>query len=392
LKALMRIRRIDLYLNRHPFRFAFISLHTQHRQANSVLLRMETDTGVVGWGESTPREYVTGETCESVCSVIEGLFAEPLFSAEIASTAQVMHLLSTLAERKVSARTQMSPSSGGTTAALGAVDLALWDAWGQICGQAAYRFFTAEPLALPPLSLSVPILPLEQIRSLHPLAGKLGISCFKLVLSADVEENVARLALLRQLVGNQATVTADANGKLTVEQIQTMLPALAVFKLAAIEQPAPKADLEGFQRLRSSLALPIALGLKITADESVCTLADARRLIDLRVCDALNLKISKCGGLLATQKIHTLARRHGIGCQLGSHVGETPILAAGGHAAARFLPDLSFMEIGSAFLEPYPALGQQKAPQPETAPGLGLSIDTDAVTAHFGSPVVTLRP
>jgi muconate cycloisomerase len=163
-----------------------------------------------------------------------------------------------------------------------------------------------------------------------------------------------------------------------------MLPSLRAFGLSAIEQPAPSSDVESLRRLRASLDLPI------TVDESICTLADARRLIDLGVCDAFNLKLSKCGGLLATQKIHALASRHGIGCQLGSHVGETPILAAGGLIAAQFLPDLSFMEIGSSFLDPCPALHPPKASSPMTA-GLGLCIETAAVAAHFGPPVLTLR-
>jgi muconate cycloisomerase len=380
----MRIRRIDLYLNRHSFRFAFISLHAHRQQASGLLLRMETDTGVVGWGESTPREYVTGETCEGVCAAIESLIAEPLFAAKLRATVQVTDLLSTLVRLVPPARTP-GASEGSIASAVGAVDLALWDAWGHLHGQPVYAFFTQEPLPRPPLSLSVPILPLEQMRSLHPMAAKMGISHFKLVLSADLDENVARLALLRELVGKRATVTADANGKLTADQVRTMLTAMQPFGLSAIEQPAPKTDLEGLRQLRASI------DLSMTVDESVCTLADARRLIELKLCDAFNLKLSKCGGLQATQKIHALARRHGIRCQLGSHVGETPILAAGGTVASQILPGLRFMEVGSSVLSPCSALYPPKSSSPITS-GLGLDIETAAVAAQFGPPVLTLKP
>jgi L-Ala-D/L-Glu epimerase len=397
----MRIRRIDLYLNRHPFRFAFVSLHVHRRQANGLLLRMETDAGRVGWGESTPRRYVTGETCEGVCEVIESRFAEPLFAANLNSTEQLVDLLSTLSrltspkpartpatlEETFSEETSSieTPPNAGITSALGAIDLALWDIWGQVCDQPASAFFISEPLPPPPPSLSVPILPLERMRSLHPLAVALGISHFKLVLCAELKENVARLALLRELVGERATITADANGKLSPEQVLAMLPSLKAFGLSAIEQPAPLSDLESLRRLRASIGLPL------TIDESVCTLADARQLIDLGVCDAFNLKLSKCGGLLATQRIHALASRHGIGCQLGSHVGETPILEAGGLVAAQMLPGLSFMEIGSSFLDPCSAIHSPKS-SPPLAAGLGLCIESAAVAAHFGPPVLTLRP
>jgi L-Ala-D/L-Glu epimerase len=375
----MRIRQIDLYLNQQPFRFSFVSMHTDRRQADGVLLRMETDDGVVGWGESTPRVYVSGETCESVLALIRTRFAQPLFTVDLGSTRQIMDVLDTL---EAQARL---PSPVPATSALGAVDLALWDVWGQICQTAACMFFASELLPRPALSLSVPIMPLEQMRQLHPLIDDLGVSQFKLVLSAEVEENVARLALLRDLVGPQAIVTADANGKLTSGQVEGMLPALLVFGLAAIEQPAPKSDFEGMRRLRKRIDLPI------TADESVCTLADARHAVELEACDTLNLKLSKCGGLYATRKIHQLVRQHGIACQLGSHVGETAILAAAGAQMARVLPDLCFMEIGSTFLDPSPVLCPPVGTASATRPGLGLSIDTDTAEAHFGPPVMTLR-
>jgi muconate cycloisomerase len=375
----MRIRRIDLYLNHQPFRFGFVSMHIDRRQASGVLVRMQTDSGVVGWGESTPREYVSGETCESVLALIRTRFAQPLFAADLGSTRQIMDFLDLLA-----AQTRVT-SPVPATSALGAVDLALWDAWGQVCHTPALAFFAPDPLPRPALSLSVPILPLEQIRQLHPLTAGLGVSHFKLVLSADVEENVARLALLRDLVGSRAILTADANGKLTPNQVRRMLPAMGPFGLAAIEQPASRADLDGLKRLRREIDLPI------TVDESVCTLAHARHVIKLEACDNINLKLSKCGGLYATRKIHRLARQHGIACQLGSHVGETAILAAAGEIAAQAFPDLRFMEIGSTVLYPSPQLRPPGGPKSAIHTGLGLSIDTDSIDAHLGPPVLTLR-
>lgn len=375
----MRLRQIDLYLNREPFRFAFVSMHGGRRRASGVIVRLETDSGAVGWGESTPRDYVSGETCESVLALIETHFAPLLFASELETSEQVMGLLDLL-EAQVGA-----PSKLAGPSALGAVDLALWDAWGQVCNAAAYTFFAPAPLPRPPLSLSVPILPPKQIRQLHPFVEGLGVSQFKVVLSGDVEENVARLRVLRELVGGEALLTADANGKLTPEQVLAMLPALRPFRLAAIEQPAPKADLDGLRRLRRSIETPV------TVDESLCSLADARRVIALEACDSFNLKLSKCGGLLATGKIHQLACEHNIGCQLGSHVGETAILAAAGKVAVQVFSNLSFMEIGSALLDPASGIGVPDGPLCDNRPGLGLSIDTAGIEARFGPPVVTRR-
>jgi muconate cycloisomerase len=374
----MRIHRIDLYLNRQPFRVPFVSLHAERREASGVLLRMESDEGMVGWGESTPREYVSGETCEGVMTLIQKRFADLIFAAKIASLVQLQELLDAL-----EARTQL-PTPVAASSALGAVDLALWDLWGRACTQPVHRFFLPAPLPLPPLSLSVPILSPTILRRFYPQAAAMGIKRFKLVLSADTGENVARLTMLRDLAGAQADIAIDANGKLSPPQVLAMMPQLAPFGITALEQPAGQKDLQGLALIRNTTGLPVTL------DESICTLADAQEAIELGICDTVNLKISKCGGLHTTSKIFRLASRHGIACQLGSHVGETPILAAAGCVAARTMPGLSFMEIGSSFLDPCSPLQPEGSVCANQGIGLGLSFTPDVVEDHFGPPVLTL--
>ena len=121
-------------------------------------------------------------------------------------------------------------------------------------------------------------------------------------------------------------------------------------------------------------------------DESLCCEHDARQAIALSNCDLFNLRLSKCGGFVATLRLAALAHQAGLGYQLGCQVGETGILsAAGRHFATsvsgirylegsfdRFLvrerltrEDLTFGYAGSA-----PAL---------TEPGLGVSIDPAAL-------------
>jgi muconate cycloisomerase len=74
----------------------------------------------------------------------------------------------------------------------------------------------------------------------------------------------------------------------------------------------------------------------VVADETLCSLDDARVLIDRRGCDVFNIRISKCGGLVNAARLHDLAAAAGLRCQLGAQVGETGILsAAGRHYATR---------------------------------------------------------
>src|SRR5690606_22528882 len=93
--------------------------------------------------------------------------------------------------------------------------------------------------------------------------------------------------------------------------------------------------------------------LCLMADESVTTLATARRLIRTQACRRFNLKVSKHGGLFNTLAIYRLAREHGIGCQLGAHFGETSILTAAGILFAALAGPLEALEggLGTHLLE-----------------------------------------
>ena len=79
----------------------------------------------------------------------------------------------------------------------------------------------------------------------------------------------------------------------------------------------------------------------------MCSLDDARRLAENRACDAFNIRVSKCGGLLNSLEIARVAQLHGLACVVGAQVGESGILSAAGRHLAAAIPDVMFVE-GSA--------------------------------------------
>ena len=71
-------------------------------------------------------------------------------------------------------------------------------------------------------------------------------------------------------------------------------------------------------------------GMPIMLDESLCGMVDAEEAIAGGLCDLFNIRLSKCGGFIPSLRLVQVARRHGLGCQLGCQVGETAILSAAG--------------------------------------------------------------
>ncbi len=92
---------------------------------------------------------------------------------------------------------------------------------------------------------------------------------------------------------------------------------LLPFGPSALEQPVPHAQVGALAELRPRLGVPVML------DESLCGYPDAQAAVDDRTADLLNVRLSKCGGIFPSLRIIGLARRSGLGIQLGCHPGET---------------------------------------------------------------------
>ena len=103
-------------------------------------------------------------------------------------------------------------------------------------------------------------------------------------------------------------------------------------------------------------------------------------------CDLFNIRLSKCGGFIPSLRLVQLARRHGLGCQLGCQVGETAILSAAGRHFASSVADLRYLEGSYDHHLVREALAtrdftfQRGGKAPALAgPGLGVVIDSAAL-------------
>jgi muconate cycloisomerase len=100
----------------------------------------------------------------------------------------------------------------------------------------------------------------------------------------------------------------------------------------------PHAEVSALAELRRQIDIPVML------DESLTGEADARFAISGRTCDLFNIRLSKCGGYLASLRLAALARTAGLGYQLGCHPGESGILSAAGRQWACAVADVRYLE------------------------------------------------
>jgi muconate cycloisomerase len=207
-----------------------------------------------------------------------------------------------------------------------------------------------------------------------------GFADCKVKVGHPGDDDVRRLRTIRRWIGQRMDLRIDANEAWPAASLRGKIEPLTEFNISCVEQPVPHAEIRRLAELRQQINVPIML------DESLTSMADADSAIAAKTCDLFNIRLSKCGGFLASLRLAAAAHAAGLGYQLGCHPGETGVLSAAGRhwagsvSGVRYLEgsydrylfrslltveDVTFKYGGRA-----PALRQ---------PGLGVTIDSSAL-------------
>lgn len=299
----LRVRELRI-----PFKVAFRHASADRAETSTVWVEAATADDVIGYGESCPRPYVTGETPDSVAAFI---------SAHEPALVNTVTDVSTLAMWMSTHRQEIDRNP----AAWCAVELALLDA---LAGQ---RGVTVDALLeLPPvggrfrfsavLGDSSP----EMFATQATQYRALGFTDFKIKLSGNLARDRAKVEELRRAESTGLRVRADANNLWRdAESAISFLHQLGG-DLFALEEPI------GANQYRALAAVAEAIGCRIVLDES---LLRAEQIAELPAPSGrwiVNVRVSKMGGLIRSLAVVRAARAAGIGIIVGAQVGETSLL------------------------------------------------------------------
>ena len=360
----MRIVRFELRILEIPMRVAVEHALAKRKLARNVLLAAVDDGGRVGWGECCPRDYVTGETVESVEAALERELLPRFQGRGFPSVAAVAEALSA----------ELPALPRDRHAAFCAVELALLDLAGKHFGVSAGTVLG--PVVRPRARYSAVIASsgLPKAGAMAAVARIIGAAEFKVKTLAELAHNRRLLRVVRRIAGRSASLRIDANAAWSADEAVRQLDALRPFRLEGCEQPVPGQDYAGMAAVTAARIVPVV------ADESLCSHADGERLARERGCDVFNLRVSKNGGLLNTLRLYRLAEAAGLRCQLGAQVGETGLLSAAGRHVATRLPGIVWCEgsygrilLRPDIVEPDVTVGLGGWAPALDAPGLGVT-------------------
>lgn len=307
-----RIKRIDIYKFDIPLKAPFKIATMTTTVAKNVLFRVETEDGIIGWGESSPLHTINGETQGTVIAAGQEF-------ARFALGREVGEIRTMVDEWEYLIPLQGCSASGLEMAILDAaaqeVEMPLW----KYLGGTQREFET---------DCTIPIVGPDEAAKQAKEILKDGHKSIKVKLGNGINDDVERVDAVREAVGDRATIRVDANQGYLRDDAIKMLDAIAEFDVEFCEQPVAKRDKDGLYAVTAASTIPIM------ADESIFSPADAMMLIENESCSSFNIKLSKSRGIIRGLEIAAIARTACIPCMVGGMVESLIGATAACHMAA----------------------------------------------------------
>jgi D-galactarolactone cycloisomerase len=343
------------------------------RTIDTVLVRVETDDGVVGWGECK------APVAPSVAAACVNELLRPIVLGTSPDAIAVTW------ERMYAAMRVRGHDSGFWLEAIAGVDIALWDAWGKALGQPVHALLGgAFRAAVPVYASGVPAAGrregAEGLRRVEAEAQRLrdgGWTAIKVAVGVDPDGDAASVAVVRDVLGPDGRVFADAAGAYDVRQALRLGERLQELGVGFFEMPVPPEQIDDYAFLASRLSVPLAL-------DSVTTRHRALSFLRARALHVIQPDVCRAGGISETMRIAALADAFGAQATPHISIGSAVHFAASLQCALA-IPNLDVMEhwIGSNPLGrelasdlDEPTAGRRT---PTAGAGLGITIDEQAV-------------
>lgn len=355
-----------------PLRRRFIYSST----IDTVVVRLETDTGLVGWGEAK-----APVAPQATASIVRLLLRDIILGADPREVA-------VLWERMYAGMRVRGHRAGFYLEAIAGVDIALWDLAGHAAGvpvatllggrmRDSVRVYAS---GIPALPIEAPDEAVERLGDEAMALRDAGYTGVKMAIGRGVKGDLRSIRAVRDRMGEDFAIYADAAGVYSRAAALQLGRSLEELGVGFFEMPIPPEDVEGYAELAQSLAIPIALDSIMSRHETV-------ELIRNRAIDIVQPDVCRAGGISECRRIAELADCFGLAFQPHVSIGSAIHVAASAHLAVA-MPNSMVCEywvgknpIGNAVLEEPLELKNGYLSAPDGA-GLGIRIKPQALLAH----------
>jgi len=282
-------------------------------QIENVMVRVKTDSSLIGYGGAAPTAAITGETLASIGGAIEHIRD---------------HLVGMVVEDTELIFQRLNSCLVGNSSAKAAIDMAIYDLLAKAMDVPLYRLFGGKAHVIETdktVSIDTP----EKMMAESQENIKKGFRILKIKVGGDPELDILRLQAVQDAIGTDVKIRIDANQGWSAKDAVLVGKELEARKLniEMMEQPVAARDFEGLRYVRDHLSIPVF------ADESVFSPQDALKLVSMKAVDGINIKLMKCGGIYNALKIAAIAESAGVPCMVGSMMESHLSVSAAAHFA-----------------------------------------------------------
>ncbi|MBI4527763.1 MAG: mandelate racemase/muconate lactonizing enzyme family protein [Deltaproteobacteria bacterium] len=377
----MRVERLEILPVSIPYKTPTKSARGGTRIGHHVIVRLFTDEGIVGVGESSTLG-VTGEAQQrKIVAEIEKYIAQFVLGEDPFDIEKIMSRFQ---------RDALGTEGRVTVTALASVGDAMYDIMGKKAGVSVSKLVGGRVRDKIPVGRSLSIKAPEEVAEDAIRLKGMGYKLLTVKIGVDPEMDIKRVAAVRKAVGDGFPIEVDANQGYNPAVAIRTIRKMEEYDILNVEQPCPGWDLDGLAEIARALDTPVI------ADESVTSPAAVLEIIKRRAADIICLKPARDGGIFFSKKMTAAAELADVGISLGSahpfgigaaalhhFVASTPWASTPigyGRPEERVVDDI--------ITEPIPMENGEVTVLDK--PGLGVELDEAKVKKYAAGPAVVL--
>lgn len=317
-KITTEVKSIEL---KTPFRTAL--RETSH--VEFVRVEVECEGGLVGIGEASASKVITGEDIYIILTSIASV-EELFFGLTCKEALEVLHVKCAIG-----------------SSAKAALDIAFTHLLSQEAKKPLYEYFGATDLSPLKSDITISLNEADVMLQDAKKAFSNGMEILKVKVGDDVLHAVDIVRKISEELP-QCDILVDANQAWNFDSTILFIENMLGTPIKLIEQPVPAPDLDNLKKITELSQIPIL------ADESVFTLEDAKKVIQEKCADMINIKFMKCGGVSKAIEILEFARSSGFKCMLGSMLEGPHSINMALHLAFAYRDVIEYVDLDSPFL------------------------------------------
>lgn len=337
-----------------------------------VMVKVTTEDGIVGWGESHH-----GRAHTAIAKLVETTLSQLILGMDAFDTTGVW-------SRIYKFQLGSHGMGAGCAMAMSGIDMALWDIRGKATGWPLYRLLGGTRRPVPAYAGGISLgyqAPASLIDEAQPML-EAGYKAVKLRIGDTVRDDIARMEAVRNAFGDGLAILTDANTGYTINDVRRVMPAMDALDIGWLEEPFPAHDHRTYREARGLGRTPLAAG------ENHFTRFEFTRVLEDDVIRIWQPDLSKSGGITEVMRIAAMASAfkipvHPHSSMTGVNQAASIHLLAAIENGGYFEADLSkgnlFRDVMGS--EPW-AIRKDGTVLPLEAPGIGVEVDEEFLKAH----------